>query len=54
MCQDDTCEIISQSDHPIKSYDQKTDAPYVYHWIRFRVRILAASDTESACEIHCA
>ena len=27
MCQDDTCEIISQSDHPFKSYNQ--NAPYM-------------------------
>ena len=25
MCQDDTCEIISQPDHPIKGYDQKSE-----------------------------
>jgi len=34
MCQDDTCGIISQSDH--KSYDQKSKCSrlYVYHWMR--------------------
>jgi len=45
--QDDTCEIISQSDHSFNSYDQKSKCSiYVYHWmrlIRFRVKILAAS-----------
>jgi len=24
MCQNDTCEIISQSDHPFKGYEQKS------------------------------
>jgi len=24
MCQDATCEIISESDHPLNSYDQKS------------------------------
>jgi len=31
-CQDDTCEIISQSDHSFNSYDQKFKCSiYVYH-----------------------
>ena len=30
--QDDTCEIISESDHPFNSYDQKSKCSiYVYH-----------------------
>jgi len=49
MYQDDTREIISQSDDSFNSYDQKSKCSiYVYHWmrlIRFRVKILAASDT---------
>jgi len=57
MCQNDTSEIISQSDHPFKSYDQKSKCSiYVYHWvrlIRFHMKILAASDTESDYGIHC-
>ena len=48
MCQDDTCEIISQSDHPFNNYDQKSKCSiYVSHWmrhIRYHVKILAASD----------
>jgi len=48
VCQDDTGEIISQSDHSFNSYDQKPKfSIYVYHWmrlIRFSVKILAASD----------
>jgi len=32
MCQNGTCEIISQSDHSFKSYDQKSKCSiYVYH-----------------------
>ena len=32
MCQDDTCEIISQSGHPFNSYEQKSKCSiYVYH-----------------------
>jgi len=50
MCQDDTCEIISELGHPLNSYDQKSKCSiYVYLWmrhIRFRVKILAASNTE--------
>jgi len=53
--QDDTCEITCRSDHPFKSYDQKSKCSiYVYHWmihIRCRVKILAAPDTESNCAI---
>jgi len=29
MCQNDTCEIICQSDHPFNSCDQKSNAPYM-------------------------
>jgi len=43
MYQDDTWEIISQSDHSFNSYNQKSKCSlYVYHWmrlIRFRVKI---------------
>jgi len=43
VCQDDTCEIISLSDHPFKIYDQKSKCSiYVYHRmrrIRFRVKV---------------
>jgi len=57
MCQRDTCEIISQSDHPFNSCDQNSKCSiYDYHWmrvIRFRMKILAASDTESDYAIHC-
>ena len=57
MCQDDTCDSFSQSDHRFKSYNQKFKCSiYVYHWMRhikFRAKILAASDTESDCAIHC-
>jgi len=57
MCQDDTCGIISQSDHSFNSYDQKSKCCiYVYGWmrlIRFPMKILAASDTESDFAIHC-
>jgi len=35
MCQDDTWEIVSQSDYPFRSYDQKFKCSlYVYHWVR--------------------
>jgi len=35
MYQDDTCEIISQSDHSFNSYDQNSKSSiYVYHWMR--------------------
>ena len=59
MCQDDTvCEIISQSDHSFNSYDQKSKCSInVYHWMgraKFRVKILAASDTEFGYTIRCA
>jgi len=51
MCQDDTCEIISQSDHSFNDHDQKFKCSiYVYHSMRlisFRMKILAASDMES-------
>jgi len=46
MCQDDTQAILSQSDHLVNSYDQKSKCPkYVYHRMRFRMKILAAYDT---------
>jgi len=51
MYQDDICQIISQSDHPFKSYDRKSKSSiYAYHWmrhIRFGTKTLAAFDTES-------
>jgi len=57
MCQDDTCKIISQSDHPFNSKDQKFKfSIYVYHWmrlIRFHMKILTASGTESDYVIRC-
>jgi len=57
MDQDDNREIISQSDHSFNSYDQESKcSTYVYHWmrlIRFSMKILAASDTESDYAIHC-
>jgi len=57
MCRDNTCEIIYQSDHLFNSYDQKFKCSiYVDHWmrlVRFRMKILAASDTESDYVIHC-
>ena len=57
MCQDDTCEIISLSDHLFTRYAQKSKCSiYVHHlmWhIRFCVKILAASDAESDCTIQC-
>jgi len=57
MYQDDICEIISQSYHSFDSYDQKSKCSiYVYHWMRlikFCMKILAASDTESDYAIHC-
>ena len=57
MYQDDTCEIISQSDHSFNRYDQKFKSSiYVYHWIRlirFHIKILAASNTESDYAIRC-
>ena len=35
MCQDDTCEIISLSDHPFKGYAQKSRCTiYAHHWMR--------------------
>jgi len=44
MYQDDTCEIISPPDHPVKSYAKTFKCSiYTYHWIRrirFRVTIL--------------
>jgi len=52
MYQDDTCEMISQSNHSFNIYDPH----YVYHWMkpfRFCVEILAASDTESDDAIRC-
>jgi len=56
--QDDTCAIISQSDHSFNSYDQKSKCSiYVYHWmrlIRFRVKILAVPYAESDYAIRCA
>jgi len=43
VCQYDTCEIISQEDHPFDSYDRKSECSiYVDHWmrhIRFCVKI---------------
>jgi len=47
VCQDDTCEITSLSDHPLKSYAQRSNAPYTSiiargRQIRFGVKILAA------------
>jgi len=40
MCQDDTFELLSLSDHSFKSYDQKSKCPiYVYHWMR-RIRFV--------------
>jgi len=49
MCHNDTCEIITQSDHSFKSYDQKPQCSrYVYHWmrqIRFRVKFLCLLQT---------
>ena len=57
MCQNDTREIISQSDHPFDSYDRRSKRSiYVYHWmrlIRLSMKILAASDKESDYAIHC-
>jgi len=59
MCQDedDTCEIISLSDHLLKGYDKKFKCfIYVDHWmkyIRLRMKILAAFDVESDCAIRC-
>jgi len=57
MCWEDTCEIISQSDHSFNSYDQKSKRPiYVYHrmrLIRFRMKILASSDMESDSAMRC-
>jgi len=58
MYQAKTYEIISQSDwYSFNSYDQKSKCSiYVYHWmrlIRFRVKILAASDTESDHAVRC-
>jgi len=57
MYQDDTRAIISQSDHSFNIYDQKSKCSiYVYCWmrlIRFHMKILAASDTESDYAIHC-
>ena len=51
MCQDGSSETICLSDPAFESYEQKSKwSIYVYHWmrqIRFRVKILAASDTES-------
>ena len=56
MCQEDTCEIISQPDHSFNSYDQKSKCSiYVYHWMRlsrFRMKVLAPSDMESSYAIH--
>jgi len=58
MCQDDTCKIIPQSDHSFNSYDQNSKcSEYVYQWMRhiiFRMKILAASNTESDYAIRCA
>jgi len=58
MCQDDTCEIISQSNHSFNSYDQKSNRSiHFYYWmrlIRFCMKILAAADTESDYAIRCA
>jgi len=35
MYQDDTCEIISQSDHSFNGYGPKSKcSTYVYHWMR--------------------
>jgi len=54
MCQDETCEIISQPDHSFNSYDQKSKCSiYVYHWISICMKILVASDTESGYRIRC-
>jgi len=57
MCQDDICEIISQADHPFSSYDRKSKCSiygyYQMRLIRFRTKILAASDTESDYTIRC-
>ena len=41
VCQDDTCNIISQSDYPFKSYDQTSKCSiYVYHCMRLiRIRM---------------
>jgi len=53
VCQNGTREIISQSDHPFQSYDQKFKCSiYVHYWmrpIRFRGKILAPSDIEFDC-----
>ena len=57
MYRDGTCEIISQSDHSFCSYDQTSKCSiYVYHWMRlikFSVKILTASDTESDYALRC-
>jgi len=57
MYQDDTREIISQSNHPSNSYERKSKCSiYVYYWmrlIRFRMKILAAFDTESDNAMRC-
>jgi len=57
MCQNDTCEIVSQSGRSFNSYDQESKCSiYVYHWmrlVRFHMKILAASDTESDYAIRC-
>jgi len=48
MFQDDTCKIISQSDHP---FQMLLICLILGEALRFRVKILAASDTESDCAI---
>jgi len=57
MCQNDTCEIISQSDLSFNSHDQKFKySIYVYDWItpiRFRMKILSASDVKSDFAMRC-
>ena len=54
MYQDDICEIVSLSDHAFNSYNQKSKCSiYVYHWMRFYVKILAASNMESDCTMRC-
>ena len=48
LCQNDTCQIIPQSDHPFKSYDQTSKCSVmsiIGRHIRFSVKILATSDT---------
>ena len=49
--------FLNQNEHSFKSYDRKSKCSiYVNHWmwlIRFRIKIFAASDTESDYAIHC-